>query len=361
MKIWIDLSNSPHALLFEPVVDALREAGHVVELTARDNAQTVELARSRWPEVEVIGGESPRSRPGKAATLGRRIAELSRWARVHRPDVAVSHNSYAQIVAAWLTRVPAVTAMDFEHQPANHLAFRLASTVLLPEAMRPLDLSHQGATPAKTRFYPGLKEELYLGGFTPDLRVLDQLGIGHQRSDLLVVARTPPSRALYHGSENPLFVQALRIVAANRRARLVVLVRHAEQRAAVSALGLANLTVPRVAIDSRSLMYCADLVIGAGGTMTREAALLGVPTYSLFAGPPPAVDTWLERHGRLRRLTAGAELHPLAHRDSSPRDPDDLRRRGELLIPHFTAAATLAPAPRSEPLVDSASEMVSAR
>ena len=42
----------------------------------------------------------------------------------------MSHNSYAHIVAARSLGIRAVTAMDFEHQPANHVGFRLAE--LLP-------------------------------------------------------------------------------------------------------------------------------------------------------------------------------------------------------------------------------------
>src|SRR5579875_220613 len=147
MRIWLDLSNSPHALLFEPVVRALRERGHVVMITARDNAQTVELTLERWPEAEIIGGESPRGRAAKLATLARRVVDLRRWARSHRPEVAVSHNSYAQIVAAAACRLPVVTAMDYEHQPANHLAFRLAHVVLLPAALSHLPLKRLGAAP----------------------------------------------------------------------------------------------------------------------------------------------------------------------------------------------------------------------
>ena len=45
MRIWIDLANSPHVLLFEPVVAHFEEAGHEVVLTARDHAQTLGLAR----------------------------------------------------------------------------------------------------------------------------------------------------------------------------------------------------------------------------------------------------------------------------------------------------------------------------
>src|SRR4051794_13444850 len=132
MKVWIDLANSPHPPLFAPIADALEQAGHEVILTARDNAQTVELARARWEEVDVIGGETPPKPALKARAIVRRMLDLRRWARVRRPDVALSHNSYAQIAAARTLRIPAVTAMDYEHQPSNHLAFRLASTILLP-------------------------------------------------------------------------------------------------------------------------------------------------------------------------------------------------------------------------------------
>ncbi len=334
----MDLSNSPHALLFEPVVRALCADGHTVAMTARDNAQTVELARARWPEVEIIGGESPRGRAAKAATLGRRIGALTKWARQHRPDVALSHNSYAQIVAAGLAGVRAVTAMDYEHQPANHLAFRLASKVLLPEAMRHLELARQGATPAKTHFYPGLKEELYLAEFSPDPAVVDKLGIDRGHGDVLVVARTPPTRALYHGNGNSLFIAALRAIAERGIARIVVLARHPEQREALRALSLPNLTVPRSAADSRSLMHAADLVIGAGGTMTREAALLGIPTYTVFAGRAATVDASLEHRGLLRRLETPTQLRDLGPRPTPPRPVEELRSRGRVLLEHFTAA-----------------------
>src|SRR5947209_8553015 len=100
MKVWIDLSNSPHPLLFAPVARRLESHGHEVVVTARDNAQTVELAGARWPDVEVIGGESPIGRGAKLKAIARRTLELRGWAVVTRPDVALSHNSYAQILAA---------------------------------------------------------------------------------------------------------------------------------------------------------------------------------------------------------------------------------------------------------------------
>jgi uncharacterized protein len=338
VRVWIDLANSPHSLLFAPVARELGRAGHDVATTARDNAQTVELA-GEWTEPVVIGGPSPKGRARKAAALARRIKELRRWARGASPDVALSHNSYAQIVAARSLGIRVVTAMDFEHQPANHLAFRLADEILVPAALRDSRVTRQGARAGKTRFYPGLKEEVYLGDFSPDPLALERLGIFRDPDTIVVVARTPPSRALYHSFDSPLFIPALELLAADERVRLVVLARHPEQRQAIESLGLARCVVPATAVDSRSLMYAADLVVGAGGTMTREAALLGVPTFSLFAGADAAVDTWLERHGRLRRLRSVDELLPLRPAPGQPAPVADLARRGAELTALFAAAA----------------------
>lgn len=265
------------------------------------------------------------------ASIYERVIELRRWAARVCPDVALSHNSYAQIAAARSLRIPAVTAMDFEHQPANHLAFRLATTVLVPEMLPVRAIRRQGAVPAKVVRYPGLKEALYVGDFEPDADILTKLGIC-PRPRVVAVLRTPPTRAVYHSSSNPLFEDAVRAICAQADVVCVVLTRHPEQIAAIDGLGLPNCVVPRTAIDSRSLMYAADVMIGAGGTMTREATLMGVPTWTLFAGKTPAVDLWLEQRGMLRRLTRAEQLSGLTPRLTRPRTPEELRASGRLLV-----------------------------
>jgi predicted glycosyltransferase len=341
VRIWIDLSNSPHPLLFRPITTRLEERGHTVLITARDNAQTVELARQRWAHVDVIGGDSPKGRRAKAATLGRRVAALRAWAREAGPDVALSHNSYAQVVAARSLGVPATTAMDFEHQPANHLAFRLARTVLLPAALQRAHVRRQGATPRKVRFYAGLKEEIYLGDFEADAGVLDRLGIAREDGGTVVVARPAPARAIYHSFENPLFLDCVRSVLRDPHTHVVVLPRHREQRQALEDLRLPRCLVATNAVDSRSLLCQADLMIGAGGTMTREAALMGVPTLSLFAGRRPAVDRWLERRGMMRVLRSVDELPPVEPQRRNDR-LTELRARGAELVDDFCDAVTAA-------------------
>jgi predicted glycosyltransferase len=341
MKVWIDLDNSPGALLFPPIARSFERRGDQVVVTARDHAQTVQLAKERWPDVVVIGGESPKGRLAKGRQMLRRVARLRDWAQAEGPDLALSHNSYGQIVAAKTIGLPIVTAMDYEHQPLNHLGFRLADRILLPVALRNGPVRRQGASNRKAHYYEGLKEEIYLADFEPDHDILTRLELPGSNSTMLtVVARTPPSRAVYHHFGNPVFLDALRTLGSRSDVRCVVLLRHPEQRREIESLALPRCRVLDDVVDSRSLMLNADAFLGGGGTMTREAALLGVPTYTVFAGKPAAVDRWLEAEGRLTRLSEPTDLPTLPpRRDDSVERVKQLLQRGEELVEEFVGVS----------------------
>ena len=55
--------------------------------------------------------------------------------------------------------------------------------------------------------------------------------------------------------------------------------------------------VPERAVDGRSLVAFADVLVSAGGTMNREAAVLGTPVWSIFEGRLGAVDEQLVARG----------------------------------------------------------------
>jgi uncharacterized protein len=81
-----------------------------------------------------------------------------------------------------------------------------------------------------------------------------------------------------------------------------VLTRTPQQRAAVDSLALPRTIAPERAQDGRSLVALADALVSAGGTMNREAAVLGTPVWSIFEGPLGGVDEMLVREGRLKIL-----------------------------------------------------------
>jgi predicted glycosyltransferase len=317
MRIWIDLTNSPHVLVMRPVIERLEADGHEVRVTARDFAQTIELCERLGVAHTAIGHHRGGRLGAKAAGLASRSAALVRWARAEqrghgaRPparfDIALGHGSNDVSVAAALLRIPSSTMFDYEWATVQHnVNCRLARAVVVPDAIPPQRLYRYGAN-GKVRAYEGLKEEYYLSDFEPDERVLDELGL--DRSRAIVVVRTPPVVSLYHRFENDLFAQVLHRLSASAAAQgtqAVVLPRVASQRAELARVP--GFLVPEHAVDAQSLIARADLVISAGGTMNREAVALGTPVYTTFQGRLGAVDERLIDERRLRMLTAAEDL-----------------------------------------------------
>jgi predicted glycosyltransferase len=299
MRVWVDLTNSPHVLVMRPVIRALERRGAEVLVTARDFAQTLELCERHGIACEPIGHHRGERLAAKGLGLLSRSTALVRWARGRRIDLALGHGSNDVTVAAALLRIPSSTAFDYEWAKVQHTVnCRLASAVVVPDVIPPERLRPYGATAKKLRRYPGLKEEYYLADFEPDPAVLSELGLDPTRP--IAVVRTPPAVSLYHRFENPLFGSVLDRL---RGEQTVVLPRTPEQRAE-----LGGFIVPEQAVDAQSLVAYADLVISAGGTMNREAVALGTPVWTTFEGRMGAVDEALIAQGRLGRLTRAEDV-----------------------------------------------------
>ena len=324
MRVWVDLTNSPHVLVLRPVIEQLRDRGHTVEVTARDFAQTLGLLQRFGIEHTAIGRHRGAGLVDKARGLAARSRALVHWARGRDFDLALGHGSNDITVAASILRIPSSTTFDYEWAKVQHsVNCRLAAAVVVPDAIPPERLYRYGAR-GKLHAYPGLKEEYYLADFEPDPTVISELGL--DRDAPITVVRTPPAVSLYHRFENDLFAQVLDRL---RSSQAVVLPRTAEQRSELLAAG--DFVVPEGAIDAQSLIAFADLVVSAGGTMNREAVALGTPVFTVFEGRLGAVDEQLIADGRLRRLTLADEVQPLKRDRSGAGETARVRRDPGLL------------------------------
>ncbi len=330
MRVWIDITNSPHVPFFRPLIRLLEADGHEVELTTREYAQTLELLQLHGLPHHVVG---PRhggaGAVGKARALAGRLPALRRFAKGRGFDVALAHGSHELTLTARSLGIPSATAHDYEFATLQHqLGLRAATRAVFPEAIPAARLARLGARPPKLVRYPGLKEEYYLADFEPDRSVLD----GIDPALVLAIVRTPPEMSLYHRHGNPLFAQVLERLGRDEGVHAIALPRTAEQRDAIRALGLPSLHVPDRAVDAQSLVALADLVVSAGGTMNREAVALGVPVYTTFAGRLGAVDEQLLRDGRLTFLESAAALEVRKRGAVGTRVRRDPRLLLELLV-----------------------------
>ena len=331
MRVWVDLTNTAHVYVLRPLVERLEAAGHHVEITARPLSQTVDALEQWGHPHTVLGRHGGAGRAGKARAAAARIREMVRFGRGRGFDCGLAHGSTDLPIACRAFRIPSATMFDYEWATLQHsVNCRTATRVLIPDAIPADRVARYGARGSKLVRYPGLKEEYYLHDFQADASVLDALGPDRER--ILCVVRTAPAYALYlGGQENTLLDGVLRRLTADERTQTVVIARTPEQAAAVEALGLPRTVVPRRTVDARSLIAFGDVVVSAGGTMNREAAVLGTPVWSVFEGRLGAVDEALMRDGRLRDLRSPDDLviEKQPPRDGRPlhrRDPGDLLR-----------------------------------
>jgi len=305
--IWVDFENTPHVLFLEPFVRALRQDGWPVVLTAKPQSQTVELATSRGLIVETIGAGELTSLAQKVLGGLGRTARLLRWVlRQGKPRLVISSSRTAGLVAR-LLGIQGIAIVDYEHSEHRTLALGSAS-VWLPDVLRTADLPWFTARVA--RFFAGLKENLYLDAWPQD-REGGRRSCGITSAEYFVVARPPADTAHYaEDRSGSLWFAVLKALSGRPEVTIVAVARNDRQRARLRAdfTGVSRARVLDTTVDGPALVSAADLVVGGGGTMNREAAVLGVPVWSVFTGPTPHVDACLNAEGRLRWIRTDKEL-----------------------------------------------------
>lgn len=317
MKIWIDLANSPQVLFFKPIILGLSSQNHDVCITLRDFSQTVELAKMYKIKGEVIGKHGGKKDAFKLLNLISRSSQLVFYSIGKKIDISVSHNSYTHTIAGRLINSKVVTIMDFEGQPANHIAFRFAHKIIVPDCFPDKDLERFGVSLTKVYKYHGFKEQVYLSDYKPDLFFKDDLikacrlpNTWKLDENILVTVRPPAFTASYHHFGNVLFDSLMDKLNRMSDLTVIVLPRTVNQKSYINDK-YPGIIVPEYPLYGSDLIYHSDLVISAGGTMNREASILGTPAYTIFAGSLPAVDRKLIEMRRLMALTSESSINKL--------------------------------------------------
>ena len=202
-RIWIDLDNTPHVPFFIPIIRELERRGHHIFLSARDAFQVYDLATEAGLSVNKIGRHYGKNPVMKLVGLFWRSAQLLAFYRRHRPDIALSHGSRSQIFLCTQLRVPAIDILDYEH--LHGFAIAHSKWMIVPEALSGANLPLKFF---RVRYYPGIKEDVYVPAFDPDPKILD--GLDLDKANILNTLRPPADEAHYHNPEsNVLMVELM--------------------------------------------------------------------------------------------------------------------------------------------------------
>jgi predicted glycosyltransferase len=345
--IWIDVDNSPHVPLFAPIIRHYRDNGVEVILTARDHSQTIELLQLNGfsGSFDIIGTHYGKSGLNKIRGLlvrGRQLVSHLKKVKKTGTDikVAISHGSRSMVLAARWLRIPVITMYDYEFTETR--IFNLFSDkVLIPKQIPDSTLDKIGLSVAKRVKYDGFKEELYIRHFEPasDFRAsfFRQHALVNSDDTILAILRPPATTANYHAEQSDVLFQGLLgYLLAAERVCTVIVPRTSEQAAAIkrsiAALGLdgGRHLILEKAVDGLDLAHASDLVISGGGTMNREAALLGVPVYSFFNGKQGALDVEMEKSCQITFIRRAEDIEKiiLKKRDADEASGDGILTRG---------------------------------
>ena len=302
-NIWIDLDNSPHVPFFKPIIKELAKRNCLTTITSRECFETIKLLDFHKMPHTKIGKHSGKNNLKKIIGLCCRTFQLCVFANKNKFDLAICHGSRAQVLASTIMNIPLILMFDYEGAKGIPIVenFLRVAKYMVPESLQEKSLRAKNVDLHKVFKYPGIKEDVYLFDFEPNLSALSMLRLDHGK--IIIVLRPPATQAHYHNPRaDSIYEALLQRFSKEEKTQTVLLARTAEQKelaVKIYETGPGALTIPEAVLNGLDLIWQADLVISGGGTMVREGAGLGVPAYSIFCGKMPDVDRYLESQSRL--------------------------------------------------------------
>jgi predicted glycosyltransferase len=279
MKIWYDACTGKHVRYGVAIAKRLREKGHKVILTTRKHPDTVPLAKLLNEDFIVVGKYNPKSLMSRLREGIQRQLHFCRIFKSEAPDVAISHGSVDQIRVAFGLGVPTITTLDTPYAMAVHrLTLPLVDYIVASKAI-PKEALQKFNVKGEIILFDGVDEVAWIRGFKPIVK--------YDFGKPLIVVREIEEKAAYAKGRFPSVTLAKKLT---RLGRVVYISRY--RRKAVKGL-----IIPEGFVDSASLVAQADLFVGAGGTITREAALQGTPAIVVNVFQEQYVNDYLAGKG----------------------------------------------------------------
>lgn len=309
--LWFDLDNTPHVPIFRYIFKELDKRHIEYFITARDFAQTKELLELYKIKHLLIGEHAGKNKVKKIFNLFNRARKLNQSIKNKPIKLAISHGSRTQLISSKLKKIPSILMMDYEF--TEHLLFNyLSDYILIPKFISDERLKNVGINLKKVIRYNGFKEEIYLRFLEPEKDFRNNINVN--KDEILVILRPPSLVSNYHNIKSEeLLVTVIKHLEKLKNIKILIVNRtNVEKKILIENISnREKFLFLEKPVDGLQLLYSADLVISGGGTMNREAALLGIPTYSIFAGKRPYLDEYLEKLGRLKFINYVKEIEKI--------------------------------------------------
>ena len=285
----------------------LRAKGYEVFFTTRNYKEVNELVEMKGLECAVVGKHGGPTLKGKLIASANRIAELANLVTKLQPDLSIAFASPEAARTAFGLAIPHYTVNDSPHSVSvARLTIPLSKRLFSPKVIPLKAWLTLGANSDLITQYNALDPVAWIKNYSSSPAVLYQLSLDGSKP--IVVFRVEEAFASYlvdrvtqgESVVIPLIKNLLERY--KKEIQIVIIPRYSEQIPMLKSVFHTEVTVTDKVIDSTSLLFFSSLFVGAGGTMTAEAALLGVPTISCYPVEPTFVDQFLLKEKLISRI-----------------------------------------------------------
>jgi len=308
MRIVIDILTPKQCMLFSKVSERLEERGHEILRTTRDYRELTQLLKLKGIEALVVGRHGGKTLIGKLKASVDRMLKLTQIINEFKPDVALSFSSPEMARVAYGLKIPHVCVNDSPHAEAvAKLTIPLSQKLLTPKIIPKKEWIKYGIPPNRIIQYKALDPWAWLKDFKPNPNILNQLEL--DPSELILTFRMEEAHAAYLLNRkhkiSPIILIIRKLIDMGTKAQIVIIPRYEDQISLLKrTFKKENIKVCEKTVDGPSLLYYSSIFIGAGGTMSIEAALLGVPTISCYPAEPYIIERYLMNKGLIIRETS---------------------------------------------------------
>ncbi|MEM2105334.1 MAG: DUF354 domain-containing protein [Candidatus Bathyarchaeia archaeon] len=328
VEVWLDAVTPKDSLLIYALLPVLKEKGYDVIVTAKKQTQTTDVLELLGVPYTRVGEYGETLREKLVEEQKRTLEFVELFDRTGLPKVLWTHGDVSAIRTAFGLQIPVVYSNDTPH--AVHVARLVCPLVnwLVAPVCFGKSWSKFGISKSKIVLYDGVEEVAWLtkpSAKKPDF--LKALG----EKERVILFRNVEYKASYCRDVK---VDVWKLVKElSSMATVIYLPRYEEEREKLK--NLKNVVVPDKPFLTFQVLPFVDLVVGSGGTICRESALMGIPTVNFHFWD--AVAKYLKKKGfPIRLLVDGREIVKFAKKvlkNVEKYEMDTANMRGKLESP----------------------------
>ena len=272
---------------------------HTVLCTSRDYNQVTHLAKIRKLKLIIIGKHGGSKRHDKLNASLHRAKSLSVRIKGFSPDITISFCSPEAARVSYGLGIDHICFSDSPHAIAvMRLVIPLVQKLLIPWIIPKKEFTKFGIDGKDIINYKAIDAAVIA-----KRKILknDRFRCKKNRRKVIIV-RVEEEYASYSTKKRPAIPIIKEIIKNFPNEEIVVMGRYSSQVKHLEQVFGKKIRVLSKVIDSKILLKKIDVLIGSGGTMTAESALLGIPTIS-YNAVPNIIETYLVKKKLVKRET----------------------------------------------------------